>query len=579
MGGNKVYIGWGTDSVLRLQVDTTNFGHTWPININGTAAVASSVAWSNVSGRPTALSAFTNDGVYLTGNQSITLSGAVKGSGTTSIATTFANTYLSGIDQSLTTTSSPTFAGFNTSSTYGACGVFTGNADNAAYSAYNLKIKSWWGIGFESYDNITRILFDTRTGNISTKGTITANGGITGNLTGNASTASSVAWNNVSGRPTALSAFTNDSGYLLSSTAASTYLPIGGTASNATALGGVNSDFFVQGTGFDANSTFGKRTTSFSFNSATPSSTCLTDPLKSGFYDGEFKAGQTPNSSWAFVINTAHSNQQSNSKFQFQIAAGFGNKRDTTDWGAENYWMRVINGSGIGDWHTLLHSDNYSSFNNFTSGLVTTGITSYGASNLTLTSDYNITMRNSNKIFMTCNASAITIATGITATGYNIHADTFTADSGLATAYITSHGASNLTLTSDYNITLGNSNKIFMTCNASAITAPAIICNGSLRVKYQEKSADYTVTDRDCGTIIAMTNTGFTMTVQAGSNYTAGFSVDISGPGGGAISSNIHFTDAWYLNGNTHAAGTNLGLRSETASIRYVAGSWYVSLP
>ena len=55
--------------------------------------------------------------------------------------------------------------------------------------------------------------------------------------------------------------------------------------------------------------------------------------------------------------------------------------------------------------------------------------------------------------------------------------------------------------------------------------------------------------------------------------------VDISGPGGGTISSNIHFTDAWYLNGNAHAAGTNLGLQSETASIRYVIGSWYVSLP
>jgi len=46
----------------------------------------------------------------LTANQSISLTGAVTGSGTTSIATSFANTHLAGINQDLTTTSSPTFA-------------------------------------------------------------------------------------------------------------------------------------------------------------------------------------------------------------------------------------------------------------------------------------------------------------------------------------------------------------------------------------------------------------------------------------------------------------------------------------
>ena len=37
-GTNKIYIGWA--SQLFLQVDSTNFGATWPINISGTAAAA-----------------------------------------------------------------------------------------------------------------------------------------------------------------------------------------------------------------------------------------------------------------------------------------------------------------------------------------------------------------------------------------------------------------------------------------------------------------------------------------------------------------------------------------------------------
>ena len=51
-------------------------------------------------------------------------------------------------------------------------GIYAGNGDNALYDTYNLKIKSWWGIGFESYDGINRIVMDTRNGNISTIGSI-----------------------------------------------------------------------------------------------------------------------------------------------------------------------------------------------------------------------------------------------------------------------------------------------------------------------------------------------------------------------------------------------------------------------
>ena len=36
-GTNKLHIGWGTTNTLLLQVDSTNFESTWPINISGTA--------------------------------------------------------------------------------------------------------------------------------------------------------------------------------------------------------------------------------------------------------------------------------------------------------------------------------------------------------------------------------------------------------------------------------------------------------------------------------------------------------------------------------------------------------------
>lgn len=59
-------------------------------------------------------------------------------------------------------------------SAYGTCGIYNGNADAVSYTQYNFKIKSWWGIGFESYDAVTRCILDTRTGNLSTLGTVTA---------------------------------------------------------------------------------------------------------------------------------------------------------------------------------------------------------------------------------------------------------------------------------------------------------------------------------------------------------------------------------------------------------------------
>ncbi|MGV2071676.1 hypothetical protein ACQZ4Z_13060 [Agrobacterium vitis] len=52
-GTNSVRIGWGTDATIRLQVDATDFGNTWPMNITGNAGSAGSANnASNLGGVP-----------------------------------------------------------------------------------------------------------------------------------------------------------------------------------------------------------------------------------------------------------------------------------------------------------------------------------------------------------------------------------------------------------------------------------------------------------------------------------------------------------------------------------------------
>lgn len=50
-GNNKIRIGWGSGSVLLLQVDNVNFSSTWPISISGTANVTSSQVGSAIAGQ------------------------------------------------------------------------------------------------------------------------------------------------------------------------------------------------------------------------------------------------------------------------------------------------------------------------------------------------------------------------------------------------------------------------------------------------------------------------------------------------------------------------------------------------
>jgi len=82
---------------------------------------------------------------YLTANQSISLTGAVTGSGTTSIVTSFANTHLAGINQDLTTASGPTFAAIAASNSYyGVVGAQSADAQKW-YLVATVDITSQYG--------------------------------------------------------------------------------------------------------------------------------------------------------------------------------------------------------------------------------------------------------------------------------------------------------------------------------------------------------------------------------------------------------------------------------------------------
>lgn len=66
----------------------------------------------------------------------------------------------------------------------GATEIYNGQIDTYNPTGNNnLMIRSWWGIGFPSYDNIVRIAMDTRTGNASFSGSLAIGNNITMSIT------------------------------------------------------------------------------------------------------------------------------------------------------------------------------------------------------------------------------------------------------------------------------------------------------------------------------------------------------------------------------------------------------------
>ena len=418
-----------------------------------------SLRFSGSEGNPVAIKAdafyasgFYEGGValsskYLQANQPISLTGAVTGSGTTSIATSFANTHLAGIDQDLTTTSSPTFA------------------------------------------------------------TVTAN--------------------------------------------------LTGTASNASALGGVAADYFVQGTGYNSSATFGKRTTSFSYNGATPSSTALTDPLYSGFYDGYFAAGQTPNNSWAFVINTTHSDAASDKKFQFQIAAGFDNGQGSVSWGGENYWMRVINISGVGPWRTLIHSANVGSYAlPITGGTVSGLITANGGISGNLTGHASLDIPLTGSVAVT---GSIQTTQGLYAASgmvgmYSMYDNIFTIG----------NNAHNIQV----NNTTGETNFIGLT---SVGMQGSLTVSGTFTPAVNLQSSIYTITRADQGKMVVSNNT---LNLPSLTVHDAGFwcLVNWHVGGGSAVFGPTTSGTVWNLRGQVITVRTSMPF---TGVVSWDGYNWY----
>ena len=62
--------------------------------------------------------------------------------------------------------------------------IKAGTGDGASFTTYNLKINSWWGIGFGDYRDLTTVkaYIDCRSGNIGTSGAFVGN--VTGNISG-----------------------------------------------------------------------------------------------------------------------------------------------------------------------------------------------------------------------------------------------------------------------------------------------------------------------------------------------------------------------------------------------------------
>ena len=206
----------------------------------GNAATASSVAWTGITGKPTTFEPATHTHTEL-GHTKFTGSLEIFSDGTnwSEGIRIHPSGGWSGIilceasNSGSNNTSTNTWSIHNNEGTFG---IYK-NGSNTNASKYISNVNGDWFIGGNTGVSGTLAVSSnlTVTGTISTTGGMDAsniksgtfatariptNISITGSsasCTGNAATASAVAWTGVTGRPTALSSFTNDSGFINSS--------------------------------------------------------------------------------------------------------------------------------------------------------------------------------------------------------------------------------------------------------------------------------------------------------------------------------------------------------------------------
>lgn len=122
------------------------------------------------------------------------------------------------------------------------------------------------------------------------------------------------------------------------------YLGASGTAVNSSALGGVGSDYFVQGSGSGA---LGHRTTNVAaFNVA----------FQSGFYDSSAATDGPQGAVWTHMVRSMHTGGGVGNHWSLDLAAPFAGGTG----GTEAYYMRLVTASGYGTWRRLWHDGNLS---------------------------------------------------------------------------------------------------------------------------------------------------------------------------------------------------------------------------
>ena len=363
-------------------VDIISTGGTWSLGAAGNNRfaiynrggsegtrfeVSTSAAWVNGNqiwhaGNLTNLNQLTNGPGYITGNQTITLSGDVSGSGTTSISVTIGasrvtNAMLANSSFNIGTTSISlgrasavqSLTGVRISgidNTYGNALVQSGagrtddaNGDTWIFADSLGSDSNKWGIRHDQVSN--RIDF---WGNNTKNSYIQLNTGVYfGDVSGNASTATNVAWTGVTGRPTALSSFTNDLGNY------GGWITSSGSISGNAATAGSSNFLFLQST------------------------SNLRTVTSAGIYREE-----QPDSGYSYT--TTLNMNSSDGRQQLTIERGGGGMkfRGTTSGSGDVSWS---------DWRTVWHSANLTNLNQLTNGPgYITGVTNISGNAGTATS-------------------------------------------------------------------------------------------------------------------------------------------------------------------------------------------------
>ncbi len=128
-------------------------------------------------------------------------------------------------------------------------------------------------------------------------------------------------------------------------------IAISGTSADSSRLGGLLADYFVRGNGLN----MGTRTTVLSTGAGANADANINQPLKSGYYDGQFTTGM-PQTGWWLINRIKHSDPSGGGPSTYWSVdfAGAMLAANST----EQYCVRVNTSSTWGTWRTLWHNGN-----------------------------------------------------------------------------------------------------------------------------------------------------------------------------------------------------------------------------